>query len=455
MVLLKRFDKSNILTLTFDSSKLGHQLFNQKICQKLGIPMIKRNSFNLQILVIPFLIFSASIVAFCYYLLQFIDLIVHGDLYGYGLVFSYEWANRYWNFTVLMRDSIFISILITAIATVFMFLQIIRTKNFLKPLISIIIGINIFLVAFSLFSLISLDVIVNISLYDYGLQFSYDWSDPYWNYLVIIFGLLISTIMINAITVLLLFDAESWFYKGLKSLFRINSLLFIFGVAVLYLSISFNSSVLAFVGLGLIFWGTILFFVRSSRYVKEELLLTATKSSLSSLRELILELGYEGKGIYLPPKYLRNFESSKVFISKASKIILPSTDQIQDKDNIIIKKPEGLLVTPPGFELSVLFEETLGVSFIQKDLPFIMLNLRRLIVEDLEIAQNVETEITGNVVHVRIENSVYKNMGTLSSAIACILAKTSGNLVIIEKRTTSKDGQIIDLNYHLYESPLL
>ena len=413
-----------------------------------------KNRFNLQILAIPFLILSASLVGICYYLLQFIDLIVHGDLYGYGLVFSYEWANRYWNITTLMRDSILISILLSTIAIFFMVFQITRPKNFMKPLISSLIAINIFLIAFSLFSLISLDVIVNTSLYDYGLQFSYDWSGPYWNYLAIIFGLLISTIMIDTISILLLFDAESWFYKGLKSLFRINSLLFIFGVAILYLSISFNSSVLAFVGLGLVFWGAILFFVGSSRYVKEELLLTATKSSLSSLRELILELGYEGKGIYLPPKYLRNFESSKVFISKTSKMVLPSTAQIQDKNSIILKKPDGLLVTPPGFELSVLFEETLGVSFIQKDLSFIILNLRRLLVEELEIAQNVETETTDNFIHIRIENSVYKNMGTLSSAIACILAKTSGNLVIIENRKSSKDGEIIDLNYHLYESPI-
>ena len=420
----------------------------------MGLSMTTKNKFNIQILTVPFLIISISIIAVCYYLLQFIDLIVHGDLYGYGLVFSYEWANQYWNLTGLIRDSILLFIIISIIAIVFTLIHIIHTKNSIKPLISIFIAIDIFLASFSMVSLISLDFIVNNSLYDYGLQFSYGWSGPYWNYLVITLGLFITIIIISAISILLLFNTESWFFKRVKSFFRINSLLFFFGVAILYLSVSYNSSVLAFVGLGLVFWGAILYSIKSSRYVQEDLLITATKSSLSSLRQLILELGYEGKGIYLPPKYLRDIDSSKVFISKTSKIVLPVTNKLQDKDTMIIKNPEGLLVTPPGFELSKLFEKTLGVNFIQKDLTFILLNLRRLIVEDLEIAQNIESEITEDFIHIRIENSVYQNMGTLSSAIACILAKTSGNLVIIENRKTSDNGQIIDLNYRLYESPL-
>jgi hypothetical protein len=272
-----------------------------------------------------------------------------------------------------------------------------------------------FFVFFSLFSLLRLDFIVNDFLYDYGLQFSYGWAGPYWNTLVLLFGLFLAVIMIDVII---------------------------------------NSSVLAFIGLGCVFWGAILIYVRSSKYVKEDLLLTATRSSLMTLRQLILELGYEGKGIYLPPKYLQDFESSKVFISKNSKIVLPSVEQIQNKDTNIITNPRGLLVTPPGFDLSKLFEDTLDTNFTQKDLSFLTLNLHRLIVEDLEIAQNINMEVENSIVHIRIENSIYKNMGTLSSAIACVLAKTSGNLVIIENRETTKNGQIIDLRYRLFESPI-
>jgi len=45
-------------------------------------------------------------------------------------------------------------------------------------------------------------------------------------------------------------------------------------------------------------------------------------------------------------------------------------------------------------------------------------------------------------------------MGTLSSAIACILAKTSGKLVLIENREITEDSKIIYLSYRLFESPI-
>ena len=351
--------------------------------------MLKKNKRNFQFLTIPFSIISIAIVAVCYYLLQFVELIVHGDLYGYGLLFSYDWANQYWNYSGLMRNSILLSILIATVAMVFIIIQIISAKNFIKQLSSIFIVVKIFFIIYSLFSLIRLDFIINNSLYTYGLQFSYDWAGPYWNTLVLIFGLFITAIMIDSISILLLIGSESWFYKGFKSVFNINSLLFFFGVMMLYVSVNFNSSVLAFLGLGLIFWGAILLYIRPDRYVKEDLLLSAAKSSVISLRQLALELGYHGKGIYLPPKYLRDLNSSKAFINKTSTIVLPLVTQIQNRDTMIIENPEGLLVTPPGFDLSMLFEKTLGINFIQKDLSFVELNLRRLIIDDLEIAQNI------------------------------------------------------------------
>ena len=260
--------------------------------------------------------------------------------------------------------------------------------------------------------------------------------------------------MLDVLSALMLISSDSKFYSSIKSIFRINSLLFLFGLVILFFSIGFNSTVLGFIGLGCVFWGAILFYIRSSRYVKEELLLTATKSSLTSLRQLILELGYANKVIYLPPKYLKDFDSSKVFIPKTSKPFFPKTNQIQDKETVIITSPKGLLLTPPGFDLSKLFEETLNINFTEKDLTFVAANLQRLIVDDLEIAQNIQMEIDEDLVHIKIENSVYGNMGTLSSALACVLAKSSGDLVIIEDRETSEDDRMVNLYYRLIQNPI-
>ena len=207
--------------------------------------------------------------------------------------------------------------------------------------------------------------------------------------------------------------------------------------------------------------------MRPSEYVKENLLLKTTTPSPVSLDQIITKLGYKGKGVYLPPKYLRDFESSKVFISAQRDMKLPSPEQIQNEENkVFLKNPEGMLVTPPGSELARLFEETLDTSFARVDLQQIEQKIPRLLIEDLEIAQNVQIETVNNIVHVKIENSIYKNMCKeakrfsnicsllgcpLCSAIACALAKATGKPVIIEKNQTSEDGKIIDVEYRLLE----
>jgi hypothetical protein len=47
------------------------------------------------------LLVSIVIAVIAYFLLTQIDLIVHGQLYGFGLIFSPEWANSYW---VILRS---------------------------------------------------------------------------------------------------------------------------------------------------------------------------------------------------------------------------------------------------------------------------------------------------------------------------------------------------------------
>ena len=36
------------------------------------------------------------LVVFSFFFYERIDNIVHGELYSYGLIFSYDWANPYW-----------------------------------------------------------------------------------------------------------------------------------------------------------------------------------------------------------------------------------------------------------------------------------------------------------------------------------------------------------------------
>ena len=145
---------------------------------------------------LPLSIISLSI---CYYLLQFIDLIVHGDLYGYGLVFSYEWANRYWNITASIRSSLNIMFFLLGISLVLTIANFHSFKKVLKLTSCTMFVIGLVPVSYSVFLLSRLDFIVNHDLYDFGLRFASQWAEKYWAYisfLYILFGLSIGAILI-------------------------------------------------------------------------------------------------------------------------------------------------------------------------------------------------------------------------------------------------------------------
>jgi len=330
------------------------------------------------------------------------------------------------------------------------------------PVLLLLIGI--LLVALSAFLFTLLDQVVHGDLYRHGLQFSYEWAERYWTYSKLLLGILGAVIAMNgAVATFLLFGVHP---KKIYSPKLVCWLLTFLGGVALVLSINYNSLVLAFIGLGLVFWGAIILYIRPEAYVKENLLSTTALPPIENLSQIIKELGYEGKGIYLPPKYLPEFESSKVYISTQKGLQLPTPEQIQQQqEGLFLKEPSGILLTPLGAELTRLFERTLGRSFTIVNLQFIKLNMPKLFVEDLEIAQNFEMEAENSKVRVKIEGLVYKDIykeakrtpyihtldQPISSAIACALAKATGKPIVIEEERTSEDGKTIEIEYSLLE----
>jgi hypothetical protein len=258
------------------------------------------------------------------------------------------------------------------------------------------------------------------------------------------------------------------------------------GLIVLSVSIIYESSILAFIGLGLTFWGPLLFYISTEKLVKQTLLDSTITPSLENLDKILTELKYQGKGIYLSPKYLKDFETSKIFIPKNKYVGLPAPEEIQKQENkIFLENPEALLINPPGLSLSKLFEETLGTSFTEVDLKYLQQSLPKLFVEDLQISEALEMQINPGLldtktidsvspikteydtIQVKITSSVYEAVckearkltyigGTIGcpicSAIACALAKAAGNPVIIEKIHHSTDGKTIEANFRLLET---
>jgi hypothetical protein len=238
----------------------------------------------------------------------------------------------------------------------------------------------------------------------------------------------------------------------------------ILGLASLSVSALYVSSILTFIGLGLTFWGALLLYVAPSKHVQLELLNATTTSTLSNIEKIITDSKTSGKGIYMPPKYLKDFESSLIFIPSKATQPLPKPEEVEE-GKLYSKNPNGLFLTPPGLALSKLFERELGTSFTKTDLNIIREKLPKLLIEDTEIAENVKIKTENNTTSIEISNHIFnqicqetrrlklhESIGCpLCSAIACALAKATGKPITIEKEEQSQDGKTTRIEYCVHE----
>jgi hypothetical protein len=239
------------------------------------------------------------------------------------------------------------------------------------------------------------------------------------------------------------------------------------GSLALLISIIYISSILAFIGLGLVFWGALLLYIQPEEYTKKALLDSAVIPPLESLSQIIQELDYKGKPIYLPPKYFKDPEANKVYIPKQKDGKLPEPElTLKHENQLFIQNPKAILLTPPGAQLSKLFEKQLETTFTKTDLNYVTQNLPKLLIEDLEIAENIEIETENNKIKTKIINSTFKETHNqpnkhshlytaigcpLSSAIACALTRATGKPITIQNIQTFEDGKVIQTTYQILE----
>src|SRR3972149_178150 len=356
---------------------------------RIQVPFKPKTIFSLLVAV-------AIMDAFSLFFFTRIDTVVHVDLYNYGLQFSYEWARQYWAYADFFLGSQVIALILVGISMSSFAIYARTHSTISRSLCNLLLITGIGLNVFSAYLFTRLDYIVHNDLYLYGLQFSYEWATNYWTYarlLLASISLASATTVISATLVLL--SARKTIEINTAKI--ASSTLIATGAVALVISITYASSILAFIGLGLLFWGIIFTYIRTEEYVKKALLDATVSSQIATLNEIIQAMECEGTATYLPPKYFKNPEANKVYIPKPKGVTLPKPEQIQDQDPQffidLIENPPAVLLTPPGAELAKLFEKTLETNFTRVDLKYLQQNMRKLFVEELEIAQNIEMEL--------------------------------------------------------------
>lgn len=241
-----------------------------------------------------------------------------------------------------------------------------------------------------------------------------------------------------------------------------TSIMLTLGILLTAISVFVFSSFMAILGVTLIFWAVVLLYIAPSKQVS--LSLFNASSDLENVERILIESNCKEKGIYLPPRSLKDPEKSLVYVPCNREFTLPKPEDITDK--LFLKEKNGLLLTPPGFLLSLLFEQELETSLIQTNIVQMQKILPKLLVESLEIAERVDIEVNETRVYVKVAGSVFdgicrqtyslphthEQVGCiLTSAIACALAKSSGKPVIIQKESNDSETKTLEIEYTLKE----
>lgn len=151
--------------------------------------------------------------------------------------------------------------------------------------------------------------------------------------------------------------------KKLPSINQVSALIMItLGIIFIVLSTYNTISFFAILGVSLFFWGSIILYIKPSRQIPITYLTASTTASMSNIERILTQLQIAEKGIYLPPKNLQDIESSLIFVPNTSKQSLPESKGTQTI--IFSDKNKGIFLTPPGFTLTKIFEQTAELSFL-------------------------------------------------------------------------------------------
>ena len=261
-----------------------------------------------------------------------------------------------------------------------------------------------------------------------------------------------------------------------SSTLKISIVFIVPGILSLVFSIITQSQVLAFVGLGLTFWGALFYLVRPIAYVRGSLLSTTAATLYQTVDRITRDLNCKGKPIYIPPypkevylpQHLSGLKETVIFIPADANQATPSIEEIATS-KFITKNPKGVILFPPGSTFLTQLGQASRIDIMRTDITKMNLEdlcntLPQTIIENFQLAKEIEMKTENNQIHLKMTNSVYKNLyreenlksirligDPLVSAVACAIARVSGKQVTIQAMDISPDSQTIQATLEVKE----
>lgn len=263
------------------------------------------------------------------------------------------------------------------------------------------------------------------------------------------------------------------------------------GIALLF-SYIYTSLILTFIGLGLTFWGSVIYYITLSRYYPAHLFRAVVEAYGKSIDSTLSSLGYNidiTKAVLFYPRQLRlgGLTQGYIFVNK---------DGIMQKGNIIqlgqylegwdgqgsnggssntigskdtsargetpaaVSQYSGMLIKAPAQGLIDLFESRLDSNFALMSMDELSMSIERLLTEEFMLADRVEISREDDTVRVTVKgrdtamicssiHGISTALCPICSSIALAVSKSTGKAVMVKESSIGKKR--VDTVYSLLE----
>jgi len=247
-----------------------------------------------------------------------------------------------------------------------------------------------------------------------------------------------------------------------------------FGIISLLLSYYLTSQVMAFIGLGLSFWGALFFLITPTEYVEGNLLVNTLSAAYSTTERIIKDLNYKGKAIHIPPypegpyipEHLKELKELVAYIPKEAQTNQPPSLDALAQHRFLLQNPKGILLTPPGLGLLTAIEHKTKTDFTKLSSDEAYKALSTGVLNSFSLAKEIRMTNKQDEIIVHIKQSLYGKLYSndnfehsinllgcpIVSCIACALTKSSAKPICIEKIAIAPDGKTINAHYKIIEA---
>jgi len=239
---------------------------------------------------------------------------------------------------------------------------------------------------------------------------------------------------------------------------EISYLFLMIGIIFFGFSIVHNHTLLALTGVALTFWGALLLYVKPIDFIRKDIINVSINGYIENIQKLVNVLDYKGIPKYLSTGTLSSLQQVFLYYPKSESDFLPS-DEVLSQNKFYYENPTAIKMVPSGYDLYLLIEKELGVNFSSVNLNYLKNNLKKVIVEGLEMAKTFEMDLEDNQVSIYFSESLFDEIiinnlkmeynfplrDPLTSAFACIISSTTRNptTIISLKISADKKTEII------------